>query len=57
MIDVGAIFGGELRTPLPVGYVHEEAGDIVTYPDDEVQAAIRDVFAGCGSGLWRGHRT
>jgi len=43
---------GELRTPLPVGYVHDDAGDIVTDPDAEVQAAIRDVFAAfaaCGS--------
>jgi DNA invertase Pin-like site-specific DNA recombinase len=43
---------GELRTPLPVGLVHDEAGDIVIDPDAGVQAAIRDVFAGfaaCGS--------
>jgi DNA invertase Pin-like site-specific DNA recombinase len=43
---------GELRTPLPVGYVHDEAGEVVTDPDAEVQAAIRDVFAAfaaCGS--------
>ncbi len=43
---------GELRTPLPVGYIHDDAGDIVTDPDAEVQAAIRDVFAAftaCGS--------
>jgi len=43
---------GELRTPLPVGLVHDEAGDIVIDPDAEVQAAIRDVFAAfaaCGS--------
>jgi DNA invertase Pin-like site-specific DNA recombinase len=43
---------GELRTPLPVGYVHDDAGDIVTDPDAEVQAAIRDVlaaFTACGS--------
>ncbi len=43
---------GELRTPLPVGYVHDDAGDIVTDPDAEVQAAVRDVFAAfaaCGS--------
>jgi excisionase family DNA binding protein len=43
---------GELRTPLPVGHVHDEAGDIVIDPDDEVRAAIRDVFtafAVCGS--------
>ena len=36
---------GELRTPLPAGYVHDDAGDIVTDPDAEVQAAVRDVFA------------
>lgn len=36
---------GELRTPLPVGLVHDEAGEIVIDPDAEVQAAIRDVFA------------
>jgi DNA invertase Pin-like site-specific DNA recombinase len=43
---------GELRTPLPVGLVHDEAGDVVIDPDAEVQAAIRDVFAAfaaCGS--------
>jgi DNA invertase Pin-like site-specific DNA recombinase len=43
---------GELRTPLPVGCVHDDAGDIVIDPDEEVQAAIRDVFAAfaaCGS--------
>jgi hypothetical protein len=43
---------GELRTPLPVGYVHDDAGDIAIDPDAEVQAAIRDVFAAfaaCGS--------
>src|SRR6266571_3551072 len=36
---------GELRTPLPVGYVHDDAGDVVTDPDAGVQAAIADVFA------------
>ena len=36
---------GELRTPPPVGYVHDDAGDVVIDPDAEVQAAIRDVFA------------
>src|SRR5438034_3661945 len=43
---------GELRTPLPVGYVHDGAGDVVIDPDAEVQAAIADVFAAftaCGS--------
>ena len=43
---------GELRTPLPVGLVHDDAGDVVIDPDAGVQAAIRDVFAAfaaCGS--------
>src|SRR5258706_1944691 len=43
---------GELRTPLPVGYVHDDAGDVVTDPDAGVQAAGADVFAAfaaCGS--------
>jgi DNA invertase Pin-like site-specific DNA recombinase len=43
---------GELRSPLPVGLVHDDAGDIVVDPDAEVQAAVRDVFsafAACGS--------
>ncbi len=43
---------GELRTPLPVGYVHDEAGAVVTDPDAGVRAAVADVFAAfaaCGS--------
>ena len=43
---------GELRTPLPVGYVHEQASEVVIDPDAEVAAAIRDLFAAfaaCGS--------
>ena len=43
---------GELRTPLPVGYVHDEAGEVVIDPDAEVAGAIRDLFAAfaaCGS--------
>jgi DNA invertase Pin-like site-specific DNA recombinase len=43
---------GELRTPLPVGYVYDEADAVVVDPDAEVQAAIRDLFAAfaaCGS--------
>src|SRR5215472_17498223 len=43
---------GELRTPLPVGLVHDDAGDIVIDPDAEVQAAIDGVlaaFTACGS--------
>ena len=43
---------GELRTPLPVGYVHDDAGEVVIDPDAEVQAAVGDLFAAfaaCGS--------
>ncbi len=36
---------GELRTPLPVGYVYDDEGRQVIDPDSEVQAAIGDVFA------------
>ena len=64
---------GELRTPLPVGLVHDDAGDIVIDPGAEVQAAIlgdpglehparggrRDVPTGLarGSGLGNSHRS
>jgi DNA invertase Pin-like site-specific DNA recombinase len=37
---------GELRTPLPVGYVRGEDDDVLIDPDAEVQAAVADVFAG-----------
>jgi excisionase family DNA binding protein len=43
---------GELRTPLPVGYLHDEVGEVIIDPDAEVQAAVADVFAAfaaCGS--------
>src|ERR1700737_3937489 len=36
---------GELRFPLPIGYVHDEDGRTIIDPDQEVQAAIADVFA------------
>ena len=36
---------GELRTPLPVGYVYDDEGATVIDPDAEVQAALADVFA------------
>jgi DNA invertase Pin-like site-specific DNA recombinase len=36
---------GELRVPLPVGFVCDEDGNVVIDPDEEVAAAIRDVFA------------
>ncbi len=35
---------GELRFPLPVGYVHDEDGQIVMDPNEEVRSAIADVF-------------
>jgi len=35
---------GELRFPLAVGYVYDEQGDWIIDPDEEVQAAIRDLF-------------
>jgi DNA invertase Pin-like site-specific DNA recombinase len=36
---------GELRFPLPVGYLYDEEGNTIIDPDEEVQAAIRDLFA------------
>jgi len=36
---------GELRFPLPVGYVHDEEGQTIIDPDEEVRAAIADLFA------------
>jgi DNA invertase Pin-like site-specific DNA recombinase len=36
---------GELRFPLPVGYVHDEEGQTIIDPDEEIRAAIRDLFA------------
>jgi DNA invertase Pin-like site-specific DNA recombinase len=35
---------GELRSPLPVGYVYDDAGRTLIDPDLEVQGAIRQVF-------------
>ena len=35
---------GELRFPLPVGYVYDDEGRTVMDPDEEVRAAIADVF-------------
>jgi DNA invertase Pin-like site-specific DNA recombinase len=43
---------GELRTPLPGGFVYDDTGAVVVDPDAEVQAAVRDLFAAfsrCGS--------
>lgn len=36
---------GELRFPLPVGLVYDEEGQTIIDPDQEVQAAIADLFA------------
>ena len=32
---------GELRVPLPVGYVYDDDGAIVVDPDEEIRAADR----------------
>lgn len=36
---------GALRFPLPVGYVYDDARATVLDPDEEIQAAVRDLFA------------
>ena len=36
---------GQLRVPLPVGFVYDDEGQVVIDPDAEVAAAIGDVFA------------
>jgi DNA invertase Pin-like site-specific DNA recombinase len=36
---------GALRFPLPVGYVYDDARATVLDPDEEIQTAVRDVFA------------
>jgi DNA invertase Pin-like site-specific DNA recombinase len=36
---------GELRFPLPVGYVYDDDGGVVVDPDEEVAQAVADVFA------------
>ena len=36
---------GELRVPLPVGFVYDDEANVVIDPDEEVAAAISDVFA------------
>ncbi len=37
---------GDLRFPLPVGYVYDADGKTIMDPDEEVRACISDVFAG-----------
>jgi excisionase family DNA binding protein len=39
---------GELRIPLAVGYLYDEEGDWIIDPDEEVQAAIYDLFKAFG---------
>jgi DNA invertase Pin-like site-specific DNA recombinase len=41
---------GELRFPLPVGYLYDDEGDTVVDPDGEVHAAVADVFAAFRAG-------
>ncbi len=42
---------GELRFPLPVGFVYDDEGTTIIDPDAEVQAAVADVFtAFCAGG-------
>jgi DNA invertase Pin-like site-specific DNA recombinase len=41
---------GELRFPLPVGFVYDDEGDTIIDPDAEVQAAVLDVFAAFRTG-------
>jgi DNA invertase Pin-like site-specific DNA recombinase len=41
---------GELRFPLPVGFVYDEEGVTVIDPDAEVHAAVVDVFAAFRAG-------
>jgi DNA invertase Pin-like site-specific DNA recombinase len=36
---------GDLRLPLPAGYVYDDDGQMIKDPDEEVAAAVADVFA------------
>jgi DNA invertase Pin-like site-specific DNA recombinase len=50
---------GELKSPLPVGFVHDEAGSIVFDPDRQVRHVVRflfDSFRQTGSGYGVVHR-
>ena len=35
---------GELRLPLPIGYLYDDEGHVIVDPDEEVQAAVSDLF-------------
>jgi excisionase family DNA binding protein len=39
---------GELRFPLPVGFVYDDEGRTVIDPDEQVRAAVADAFAAFG---------
>ena len=41
---------GELRVTLPVGFVYDDEGSTVVDPDEEVRAAITDLFAAFRAG-------
>jgi DNA invertase Pin-like site-specific DNA recombinase len=41
---------GELRFPLPVGFIYDDEGTIVIDPDGEVQAVVADVFSAFRAG-------
>ncbi len=41
---------GELRFPLPVGLVYDDESNTIIDPDDEVQAAVNDVFSAFRAG-------
>ena len=41
---------GELRFPLPVGFVYDDEGNTMIDPDREVQAAVADLFAAFRAG-------
>jgi hypothetical protein len=42
---LAAAHRGELRHPLPVGFVYDEDGEIVKDPDERVRRAVEDLFA------------
>jgi DNA invertase Pin-like site-specific DNA recombinase len=42
---LAAAHRGELRHPLPVGFVYDEDGEIVKDPDEQVRRAVEDLFA------------
>ncbi|MHB8288437.1 MAG: helix-turn-helix domain-containing protein [Acidimicrobiales bacterium] len=41
---------GELRIPLPVGYVYDDEGKTIIDPDDEVRSAVADLFSAFRAG-------